>query len=247
MKLLKNEFVLSLLFIIASAIGYTIHYLLFRDLHHIFIYMVGDVAFVFIEVFLVSLIIHRLLDDRDRRMRMMRINMIIGTFFSEFGREFLTTLVEYDLKRELLEQKAAVDGTWKTAHFTETMKWISGTKFTIDPHDVDWEHIKKLLNGKREFLLRLFENANLPEHELFSDLLQATFHLLEELRARESIQRLPESDLSHLGGDMMRVYERLIGQWVLYLQHLKKEYPYLFSLAVRQNPFKKEISVIITA
>lgn len=246
MKLLKTELIPALLFIIASAIGYTIHFLLFRDLHHIFIYLVGDISFVFIEVFLVTLIIHRLLDERDRRMRMVRLNMVIGAFFSEFGREMLTVMAEYDRNRELLEQRAAVDGTWKPARFAETMKWISGNTFSFDPHDIDWERMKEILAGNREFMLRLFENANLPEHELFSDLLQATFHLIEELLARSSFKELPEPDLKHLAGDMLRVYERLTGQWILYLQHLKKGYPYLFSLAVRQNPFGKEQSVIIT-
>ena len=39
----------------ASVAVYYIHYLIFDDAHHIFIYMVGDLAFVFIEVLLVKL------------------------------------------------------------------------------------------------------------------------------------------------------------------------------------------------
>ena len=41
---------LGIALIAASALVYYIHYLIFHDAHHIFIYMVGDVAFVFIEV-----------------------------------------------------------------------------------------------------------------------------------------------------------------------------------------------------
>ena len=43
-----------------SALFYWMHFLLFHDAHHIFIYLVGDIAFVPIEVLLVTLILHRL-------------------------------------------------------------------------------------------------------------------------------------------------------------------------------------------
>jgi hypothetical protein len=38
---------------------YLIHYAIFRDAHHIFIYMVGDLAFLPLEILLVALIIDR--------------------------------------------------------------------------------------------------------------------------------------------------------------------------------------------
>ena len=36
--------------------------------------------------------------------------------------------------------------------------------------------------------------------------------------------------------DIKLVFGHLSREWVLYLQHLKVDYPYLFSLAVRLNP-----------
>lgn len=66
--------------ILLSAIFYFMHYLIFRDVHHIFIYLVGDVAFVFIEVLLVTVIIHKLLNEREKRSRLAKMNMLIGTF-----------------------------------------------------------------------------------------------------------------------------------------------------------------------
>ena len=46
-------------FVLLSVIFYWAHYTIFRDAHHIFIYLLGDIAFVPIEVVLVTLIIHR--------------------------------------------------------------------------------------------------------------------------------------------------------------------------------------------
>jgi len=51
--------------------------------------MLGDVAFVPIEVLLVTLIIHRLLSEREKRTRLEKLNMVIGAFFSEMGTDVI--------------------------------------------------------------------------------------------------------------------------------------------------------------
>jgi len=91
-------------------------------------------------------------------------------------------------------------------------------------------------------LLRLLENPNLLEHETFTDLLQAVFHLTEELTHREDVKQASDKDLEHLAGDIKRVYSLLVYEWVAYMEHLKAEYPYLFSLAMRTNPFDQDAS-----
>jgi len=42
---------------------------------------------------------------------------------------------------------------------------------------------------------------------------------------------------------MKRAYHLLILEWLDYMKHLKTNYPYLFSLAVRTNPFDTNASV----
>ena len=37
--------------------------------------------------------------------------------------------------------------------------------------------------------------------------------------------------------DLKRAYTRLIKEWLAYLGHLNQNYSYLFSLALRTNPF----------
>jgi hypothetical protein len=36
---------------------------------------------------------------------------------------------------------------------------------------------------------------------------------------------------------MKRVYGLLTAEWLDYMQHLRENYPYLFSFAMRTNPF----------
>jgi hypothetical protein len=47
------------------------------------------------------------------------------------------------------------------------------------------------------------------------------------------------ADRKHLANDMKRVYSLLISEWLSYMKHLKENYPYLFSFAMRTNPFDK--------
>lgn len=57
---------------------------------------------------------------------------------------------------------------------------------------------------------------------------------------------MPSNDLQHLAGDIKRAYIRLAGEWLDYMKYLKDNYPYLFSLAMRMNPFDQNASPIVT-
>jgi hypothetical protein len=71
------------------------------------------------------------------------------------------------------------------------------------------------------------------------------FHLAEELSARNQTHNLPDSDYEHLSNDIKRAYGVLVSQWLAYMRHLNRDYPYLFSLALRTNPFDKDASVVV--
>ncbi len=85
------------------------------------------------------------------------------------------------------------------------------------------------------------------EHERFTDLLWAVHHLEEELEARTTLTELTPADEAHLEVDVRRAFNALLAEWVLYVQHLKTDYPYLFSLVVRTHPFQDSPSPIVTA
>ena len=89
-------------------------------------------------------------------------------------------------------------------------------------------------------MLRLLANPNLLEHDSFTNLLWAVFHLTDELAHRKDVNTILDSDYVHLAGDVKRAYVLLISEWLDYMKHLKVNYPYLFSLAMRTNPFDPE-------
>ena len=57
---------------------------------------------------------------------------------------------------------------------------------------------------KSHFLIRLLENPNLLEHESFTELLRAVFHVDEELRSRKKISNLSANVLKYISGDIKR-------------------------------------------
>ena len=246
MRLTNWQAALGVSLVGLSAVLYVFHYTLFHDVHHIFIYLVGDVAFVPIEVLLVTVIIHRLLTKREMRTRLEKLNMVIGAFFSEVGIKLLTYLSDFDPKLDAIRKSLIVESDWSDEDFMRVSMGLRDYDYRVDITKVDLEHLRDFLMGRRDFLVRLLENPSLLEHESFTDLLRAVFHLAEELEGRGGLRQLPESDYKHLAGDIKRVYVLLARAWIDYMKYLKRNYPYLFSLAMRTNPFDQEASPVVT-
>jgi hypothetical protein len=246
MRGLNWKITLGIGLLILSAVVYIVHYFIFRDPHHIFIYMIGDIAFVFVEVLLVTLIIHSLLSIRDRRNRLDKLNMVIGAFFSEMGTTLLAHLSDYDPNLDKVRNDLIITDKWSDEEFVRVSSRLRNYEYNVRVRKINLIELRTFLQSKRDFLLRLLENPVLLEHESFSELLRTVFHLTDELIHRERLQPLPELDYEHLAGDMKRVYTLLVHQWLDYMKHLKKVYPYLFSLAMRTNPFDQEASAIVS-
>jgi len=236
-RIMNWQVLLGLFLIVLSVVVYYMHYLIFRDIHHIFLYLIGDIAFVFIEVLLVTLVLHQLLHYREKKAMLNKLNMVIGAFFSEVGTELLKTFSLFDKEAFKITQKLVVTNAWSEKDFSEILKNIKDHSYNIDSKRGNLEDVKSFLKEKRQFLLNLLENPNLLEHKSFTSLLWAVFHLTEELIHRRKLTELPDSDYNHLAGDIKRVYHLLIAEWLNYMKHLKRDYPYLFSLAMRTNPF----------
>ena len=231
--------------VVLSAVFYFIHYVIFRDAHHILLYLIGDIAFVFIEVLLVTLIIHELLNQREKQARFEKLNMVIGIFFSELGTKLLKLLSARDPELEKITEELLAKDDWSEKNISRLAEQLNSYHYGLEIQYEDLSQLKDLLRDKKDFLLRLLENPSILEHESFTDVLRSVFHLAEELDYREDIERLPKSDRTHLVADMKRAYRFLAHQWLFYMAYLKSNHPYLFSLAIRMNPFDRNASPIV--
>lgn len=243
MKRLHWKIWLSIGLISLSAGLYFLHYYFFRDARHIFFYLLGDIAFIPIDVLLVVLVLHQIISDHEKQTMFRKLNMVFGAFFSEVGTELLKEFSRFDANSGELKRELLVNKDWVQKDFTALKKKLKSHKMGIDSRKGDLAQLKTVLVGKREFLLRLLENPNLLEHEEFTELLWSVFHLAEELSFRPRVSGLPQADYEHLSGDIKRAYILLVGEWVSHIKHLHRDYPFLFSLAMRTNPFDSAATV----
>ncbi|MDV2480604.1 hypothetical protein F8E02_01000 [Methanoculleus sp. Wushi-C6] len=236
---------LGIVLVASSAVIYTVKYLVLGDPENTYHYIFNALGFLPINVLLVTLILNQLLSVRAKRERLEKLNMVIGTFFSEVGTGLLTFVSDRDPGLSRLREELVVTEAWTPEKFSGARDSLRGHRCGVAVEAADLEELCRYLTERRGFLLRLLENPVLMEHESFTNLLRAVFHLTEELERRGDFAGLPESDLRHLAGDVERVYGLLVREWLAYMEYLQRNYPYLFSLAIRTNPFNKTASPIV--
>lgn len=186
-----------------------------------------------------------MLARREIESRMEKLNMVIGVFFSEVGLYLMSRFTLFDAAVDSIRERLAVTAKWRDADFDEAKKGLVGYAYGVEMKRVDLTELKEALFARRDFLLRLLENPVLLEHQSFTDLLRAVFHLTEELAYRDDVSCLPRADVDHLAGDIRRCYQFVVAEWLDYMKYLKNNYPFLFSLALRTNPFDTKAHVVI--
>jgi len=185
------------------------------------------------------------LKRREELFRQQKLNMVTGLFFSELGNGLLKRFARLDPEKNTLHSILIITGKWSENDFLRAGNELKQHHYVIDSHRGDLSELREFLQKQAGLLLRLLENPIVHEHGTFTDLLQAIFHLRDELLNRPELSNLAEADRAHLEGDLVRVYKILVPEWVRYMRYLKNNYAYLFSLAMRINPFDSEASVVV--
>ncbi|ADN36552.1 conserved hypothetical protein [Methanolacinia petrolearia DSM 11571] len=239
------EMKLGIVLVLVTVIIYSLKFLILQNPGDTVNYVFNSLGFLPINVLLVTLVINRLLTMRSQRERLRKMNMVIGTFFSETGNDLISLFTRADKDCNTLSSMLDVTGEWGKDSFSGAKKKCENFDYSADLSLDDMAALKEYLMEKRDFLLRLLENPILLENESFTELLRAVFHLQEELGYREEFRELPGTDVTHLKGDINRVYGRIVISWIEYMEYLDEHFPYLFSLQMRINPFDRNACPIV--
>jgi voltage-gated potassium channel len=208
----------------------------------IFIILIGITSFLTILTSLAQTMIHQ----GQERLHRHRLNMLIGVFFTETGNELLRIFSRFDPHVNTVRRDMVITPEWTTEEFNSLKRHLSGYHYDVDAELLELGVVKEFLKEKGDMLLRQLENDDLARNEDYAELLWAIVHLRDELLARRRLDDLPETDLAHIVVDIKRAYSLLTRQWLDYMQYLKNRYPFLFSLALRTNPFVESASAIVT-
>ena len=205
--------------------------------------VLGAVTFLSFVGRATELMLHRREAESKRR----KLHMLVGVFFDEIGHTLLRQLVDHLPLSDSDRGRFEFDGTWKRRDFRTLSAFATTLPLVLERPEDLVRSSSEAIPAVKPLLIRLLENPAVLEHSAFSELLLALFHFEQELGFRAHCTALPESDLNHLSLDAVRVYRLLLPQWLDYLEHLQQDYPYLYSLQVRVNPFRTAPSALITS
>ena len=111
--------------------------------------------------------------------------MVIGTFFSQTGTRLLVFFSEADPGIEEIRKYLIVKKDWDENDFADVSQRLRKYDYVVKAYSLDLLNLRDFLEQRNDSLLRLLENPVMLEHETFTELLMAVFHLKEELINRE--------------------------------------------------------------
>lgn len=240
----------SILMVILIIIIYGSNYLVLGDAEHIISYIWTHLGFIPVDILIVAFLLDEIIERKEKEAMLEKLDMLMSTFFSELGNDLigqLSAVNKYDADTQTLKSIKNWDEKDFDAKLDELKNASIDFQADITPEEREefLENLRTLLVGKREFIINLINNPNLLEKEEFTGLINAILHLDEELEHRTDLALVNDADFGHLNGDMQRVYNKLVYEWVYYLRYLYKHHPYMIALIIRTNPFDEDADVYV--
>ncbi len=240
----------SILMVILIIIIYGSNYLVLGDAEHIISYIWTHLGFIPVDILIVAFLLDEIIERKEKEAMLEKLDMLMSTFFSELGNDLigqLSAVNKYNADTQTLKSIKNWDEKDFDAKLDELKNASIDFQANIAPEEREefLENLRTLLVGKREFIINLINNPNLLEKEEFTGLINAILHLDEELEHRTNLALVNDADFGHLNGDMQRVYNKLVYEWVYYLRYLYKHHPYMIALIIRTNPFDEDADVYV--
>ena len=236
MKKHTTAVVLVLLFSLSAAI-YAAQIVLFHDRRDTLFYLLQDWAFLPAQIAVVSIVVGQVINAREKQDRLSKTRMLASSFFGDLGNDLLQLLLPCTCDFPQLVPLLQIGSDWKARDFQAASRALRSIDLHLSLTPENFSSLKSLLTDRRLPLLVIASNPALLEHEDFTDMLWAVFHMTDELTARDDLTVLAPDELSHLNADARRVLSSILVNWVCHMDNIRTEYPYLYSLAVRENPF----------
>ena len=240
----------SIIMVIAIIVIYGSNILVLKDPEHVISYIWTHLGFIPVDILVVAFLLDEIISKKEKEAMMEKLDMIMSTFFSELGNDLikqLNAVNPYQADTSYLETIK----TWDDKDYENKLNEIKNInipfKADVAPENREeyLTNIRNLLINKRDFIVGLLNNTNLLEKEEFSQLLNSILHLDEELEHRPDLSNISDVDFNHLNGDMQRIYNKLVHEWIYYLKYLNKHYPYMIALIIRTNPFDENADAYV--
>ena len=235
---------MCLLLLLLSFFIYYLQIYIFNNTEQTLFYLFQDLAFLPISVILISYVLQKYSKNKEKEENFKKLQIVVSAFYSELGTTLIRKISVFDKNLTLFKEKVDLRNEIDSNEKKTKLNQIINFDYDMDIEISDLEDLKSFLTSKKTYITRMFENPNMLEHSRFLEMLWAVFHILDELENREDLNKLPLNDKKHLDNDLKRAYPLLIIEWLEYMYYLNKEYPYLYSLAIRKSPFEENHVII---
>ena len=228
---------LILLLLCASALLYAIHYLIFRDLHHLAIFGLHELAFVPLEVILVTLGLDQLVEKTHREEARSKVSIIETLYFNESGGTMLRYLTSFDPDAARLRELLQVTEDWHSSDFRQAIRQLKSYPFLLDLDRIDFFGLHYHLSQRHEYYRSMLENPALTQSEAFTEMIMKIYLLWEELDGRTNLYQLPEKDRNYLAELLHEIYRELTEYWLDNVYNHSIHNRFRLHRAVKSNPF----------
>lgn len=228
---------LIFLMLFATAAMYGLHYLIFRDPHHIGIFFISDVAFLPLEVLLVSLVLDRIVERSRDNENLGKVCILQSIFFRDCGADMIRYFLTCDQNRMELVSAMAVQEDWSPRDFENTRKFLRSYDFVLDPKKMDFFAIHFHLEKHHSFFLTLLESSSLTDHDEFTELLLTLYHFWEELNEQPDLYALSPEKVSLFHEYATDSYRLLSSEWLTNMQTIKKSHVRRTLSPLKETPF----------
>lgn len=235
---------MCLLLLLLSFFIYYLQIYIFNNTEQTLFYLFQDLAFLPISVILISYVLQKYSKNKEKEENFKKLQIVVSAFYSELGTTLIRKISGFDKNLKLFKDNIDLSHDLDSKEKKTIFNQIVTFDYDMDIELSDLEDLKSFLISKKTYITRMFENPNMLEHSRFLEMLWAVFHLLDELENRDYLNKLPLNDKKHLDNDLKRAYPLLIIEWLEYMVYLNKEYPYLYSLAIRKSPFEQNHIII---
>ena len=232
----KSNIILFFILLSSSVVIYFVQNMIFDNPKQMLFLLLEDLAFLPIEVALVTFVIERLLKTADQQKNAKKINVIISTYFTEAGSSIMEAMSGFNRNNTDITQIIEENEVRKISQ-KQAKKLIASLKYDIYADPGKLESLAAVLADKKIFLINLLENNSLFEHDSFTDMLWAVFHVADELQSRGDLKTLPVDVIDHLSNDLLRAYSAMVQEWIGYIFYLHAEYPFLYQSAKNKSNF----------
>lgn len=228
---------LILLLLCASALLYAIHYLIFRDLHHLAIFGLHELAFVPLEVILVTLGLDQLVEKTHREEARSKVSIIETLYFNESGGTMLRYLISFDPDAARLRELLQVTQDWHSSDFRQAIRQLKSYPFLLDLDRIDFFGLHYHLSQRHEYYRSMLENPALTQSEAFTEMIMKIYLLWEELDGRTNLYQLPEKDRNYLAELLHEIYRELTEYWLDNVYNHSIHNRFRLHRAIESNPF----------